>query len=67
MALAVSLHAPNDELRDILVPLNKKFPLEELIPLYQDCYPRGSKRYVTFEYVMIDRVWLMRALAKRSS
>lgn len=53
VALAVSLHAPNNELRNQLVPLNKKYPLEQLIPLCRDYYPSGSKRMVTFEYVML--------------
>ncbi|MFW0039735.1 MAG: 23S rRNA (adenine(2503)-C(2))-methyltransferase RlmN, partial [Coxiella endosymbiont of Dermacentor silvarum] len=56
VSLAVSLHAPNKELRDILVPLNKKYPLQKLISLCRNYYPRGSKRCVTFEYVMIEGV-----------
>ena len=56
VALAVSLHAPRDDLRTELVPLNKKYPLSELIPVCRDYYPRNSKRSVTFEYVMIDGI-----------
>jgi 23S rRNA (adenine2503-C2)-methyltransferase len=52
-ALAVSLHAPNNTLRNELVPLNKKHPLEELIPVCRDYFAGQSKRYVTFEYVML--------------
>ncbi len=55
-AVAVSLHAPCNELRDILVPLNKKYSLEQLIPLCRDYYEYSAKRCVTFEYVMIDGV-----------
>lgn len=56
VALAVSLHAPNDELRDQLVPLNKKYPLKELIPVCRDYFAGSLKRRVTFEYVMLDGV-----------
>ena len=56
VSLAVSLHAPNDTLRNILVPLNKKYPLGKLMPLCRDYYSSGSKRFVTFEYVMINGV-----------
>lgn len=51
-ALAVSLHAPTDELRNILVPLNKKYPLEQLMQVCRDYYP-DRKRDITFEYVML--------------
>lgn len=53
VALAVSLHAPNDALRDRLVPLNKKYPLRELLEAcnrYLDYAPRD---FITFEYVML--------------
>ncbi len=53
VALAVSLHAANNELRNTLVPLNKKYPLEVLMPLCRDYFPRHSRRSVTFEYVML--------------
>lgn len=56
VSLAVSLHAPTNELRNELVPLNKKYPLEQLIPVCRDYYPRDSKRVVTFEYVMLAGV-----------
>ncbi|WP_428634480.1 23S rRNA (adenine(2503)-C(2))-methyltransferase RlmN [Sedimenticola sp.] len=56
VSLAVSLHAPTNELRDQLVPINRKYPLEELIPACRD-YLRGDKRRkVTWEYVMLDGV-----------
>ena len=53
VALAVSLHAPNDVLRDALVPVNKKYPLADLMAAcrrYLVCAPRD---FITFEYVMI--------------
>lgn len=56
VALAVSLHAPNDALRNQLVPLNKKYPLATLLPVCRDYFPQGSKRAVVFEYVMLDGV-----------
>ena len=52
-ALAVSLHAPNDPLRDELVPINKKYPLAELIGCCQQYYNKSPKRKVTFEYAML--------------
>jgi 23S rRNA (adenine2503-C2)-methyltransferase len=56
VALAVSLHAPNDSLRDNLVPLNRKYPLDELLGeciLYLDKAPRD---FITFEYCMLKGV-----------
>jgi 23S rRNA (adenine2503-C2)-methyltransferase len=56
VALAVSLHAPDDALRDRLVPLNRKYPLAELMAAcrrYLDAAPRD---FITFEYVMLDGV-----------
>ncbi|CAB3721294.1 23S rRNA (adenine(2503)-C(2))-methyltransferase RlmN [Trinickia soli] len=56
VALAVSLHAPNDALRDMLVPLNKKYPLRELMAAcgrYLEVAPRD---FITFEYCMLDGV-----------
>ncbi|MEO8186009.1 MAG: 23S rRNA (adenine(2503)-C(2))-methyltransferase RlmN [Burkholderiaceae bacterium] len=56
VALAVSLHAPNDALRDALVPLNRKYPLRELLAAcrrYLDAAPRD---FITFEYVMLDGI-----------
>ena len=54
--LAISLHATNDQLRNKIVPINKKYPLKELIQVCKD-YPRAknSKR-ITFEYVMLKGV-----------
>ena len=54
--LAVSLHATNDRLRDTLVPLNRKYPIEALIKACRD-YPGASNaRRITFEYVMLKGV-----------
>ncbi|MBK1631007.1 23S rRNA (adenine(2503)-C(2))-methyltransferase RlmN [Thiohalocapsa halophila] len=56
IALAVSLHAPDNALRDELVPINRKYPLEELIPACR-AYLRGDpRRRITWEYVMLDGV-----------
>jgi 23S rRNA (adenine2503-C2)-methyltransferase len=72
VALAVSLHAPNDALRDVLVPINRKYPLKELLAACRryvessadEPAPAGEKwqrggaprDFVTFEYVMLDQV-----------
>lgn len=56
VALAVSLHAPRNDLRNILVPINKKYPLEELMPVCRDYFQGQKKRVVTFEYVMLKGV-----------
>ena len=54
--LAISLHAVRDELRDMLVPLNKKYPLKELLAACR-AYPGASNaRRITFEYVMLKGV-----------
>jgi 23S rRNA (adenine2503-C2)-methyltransferase len=54
--LAISLHATNDELRDILVPLNKKYPLEELMAGIRAYPGLNNAKRVTFEYVMLKGV-----------
>ena len=57
VSLAISLHAPNNALRDILVPINQKYPLEVLMPSLHRYVEGGhSKKHVTVEYVMIDKV-----------
>lgn len=56
VALAVSLHAPNDALRDILVPINKKYPLAQLMALCKNYFKGDHKRKITFEYVMLKGV-----------
>jgi len=56
VSLAVSLHAPNDELRDILVPINKKYPLAMLIPACKAYLREDKRRKITWEYVMLNEV-----------
>ncbi|KTD08180.1 23S rRNA (adenine(2503)-C(2))-methyltransferase RlmN [Legionella jamestowniensis] len=56
VALAVSLHAPNDKLRNELVPINKKYPLVQLMALCKAYFKNEPKRKVTFEYVMLKDV-----------
>jgi 23S rRNA (adenine2503-C2)-methyltransferase len=56
VALAVSLHAPNDALRDVIVPINKKYPLKELMAACQRYLVKAPRDFVTFEYVMLDSV-----------
>lgn len=60
VALAISLHAPNDPLRNELVPINKKYPLEQLIAACQRYLAKdgneSSRKHVTIEYVMLDGV-----------
>lgn len=56
VALAVSLHAPNDALRDEIVPINKKYPLKELMAACQRYLEKAPRDFVTFEYVMLDGV-----------
>ena len=56
VGLAVSLHAVKDELRDILVPINRKYPISELLDACRR-YPGSSNaRRITFEYVMLDGI-----------
>ena len=56
VALAVSLHAPNDALRDTLVPINRKYPLSELLAACQRYLDRAPRDFITFEYVMLEGV-----------
>ena len=56
VALAVSLHAPNDALRDELVPINKKYPLSVLMAACQRYLESAPRDFITFEYVMLDGV-----------
>ncbi|HEY8539725.1 MAG TPA: 23S rRNA (adenine(2503)-C(2))-methyltransferase RlmN, partial [Steroidobacteraceae bacterium] len=55
-ALAVSLHAPNDRLRDELVPINRKHPIAELLEACWHYVDKQNARSITFEYVMLDGV-----------
>ncbi|WP_306478132.1 23S rRNA (adenine(2503)-C(2))-methyltransferase RlmN [Methyloversatilis sp.] len=56
VALAVSLHAPNDALRDELVPINRKYPLRELLAACVRYLDHAPRDFITFEYVMLDGV-----------
>ncbi len=56
VALAVSLHAPNDALRDVIVPINKKYPLKALTAACNRYLEKAPRDFVTFEYVMLDGV-----------
>ncbi len=56
VALAVSLHAPFDSLRDNLVPLNRKYPLDELMQACIGYLAHAPRDFITFEYCMLDGV-----------
>jgi 23S rRNA (adenine2503-C2)-methyltransferase len=56
VALAVSLHAPDDALRESLVPLNRKYPLAELLAACDRYLERAPRDFITFEYCMLDGV-----------
>lgn len=55
ITLAVSLHAPNNELRDRLMPVNKKYPLEMLLPACRS-YAEETGRRITFEYALLEGI-----------
>lgn len=56
VAMAVSLHAPNDALRDRLVPLNRKYPLAELLDACNRYLEHAPRDFITFEYIMLDGI-----------
>jgi 23S rRNA (adenine2503-C2)-methyltransferase len=56
VALAISLHAPNDALRDVLVPINQKYPLKQLLAACNRYLEKAPRDFVTFEYVMLDGI-----------
>jgi 23S rRNA (adenine2503-C2)-methyltransferase len=56
VALAVSLHAPNDALRDRLVPVNRKYPLRDLLAACRRYLEHAPRDFITFEYVMLEGV-----------
>jgi 23S rRNA (adenine2503-C2)-methyltransferase len=56
VSLAVSLHAPTDALRDVLVPLNKKYPLRDLMSSLRRYLEPAPRDFITFEYVMLEGV-----------
>jgi 23S rRNA (adenine2503-C2)-methyltransferase len=56
VALAVSLHAPDDGLRDELVPINRKYPITELLAACRDYLDAAPRDFIMFEYCMLDGV-----------
>jgi 23S rRNA (adenine2503-C2)-methyltransferase len=56
VALAVSLHAPDDGLRDRLVPINRKYPIRELLAACNRYLEHAPRDFITFEYVMLDGI-----------
>ena len=56
VALAVSLHAPDDQLRNDLVPLNRKYPIDELLEACERYLQSAPRDFITFEYCMLDGV-----------
>jgi 23S rRNA (adenine2503-C2)-methyltransferase len=56
VSLAVSLHAPTDALRDELMPINRKYPLAQLLPACQAYLGADPRRKITWEYVMLDGI-----------
>ena len=56
VSLAVSLHAPNNEIRDEIVPINKKYPLDELMKSCIRYIEKAPRNFITFEYVMLENV-----------
>jgi 23S rRNA (adenine2503-C2)-methyltransferase len=56
VALAVSLHAPNNALRDALVPINRKYPLAELLAACRRYLDKAPRDFITFEYVMLEGI-----------
>lgn len=56
VALAVSLHAPDDKLRDRLVPINRKYPLKDLMAACRRYLESAPRDFITFEYVLLDGV-----------
>lgn len=56
VALAVSLHAPDDELRSRLMPINRSYPIAELLAACKDYLEAAPRDFITFEYVLLDGV-----------
>src|SRR5262245_6421053 len=56
VSLAVSLHAPNDKLRDELVPINRKYPIRELLAACLRYSEKAPRDFIMFEYVLLDGV-----------
>ena len=66
--LAISLHAANDELREQIMPINRKYPLKDLMQACRDYPGLSNSRRITFEYVMLkdvnDQPWHAKELIK---
>ena len=56
VALAISLHASNDQVRDKLIPLNKKYPLNQLLSACQRYLVKAPRYFITFEYIMLKEI-----------
>ena len=56
VALAISLHASNDQVRDKLIPLNKKYPLIQLMSACQRYLVKAPRDFITFEYIMLKEI-----------
>ncbi len=56
VALAVSLHAPNDAIRDAIMPINRKYPLKELLAACNRYLEKAPRDFITFEYAMIEGI-----------
>ena len=56
VSLAISLHAPNDELRNVLVTINKKYPIKKLLAACNRYIEKAPRDFITFEYVMLAGV-----------
>ena len=54
--LAISLHAPNDEIRNALMPINKVYPIGQVLKACREYQAKDGSRYVTFEYLMLDGI-----------
>ncbi len=54
--LAVSLHAPNNEKRSLIMPINKRYPIEEILQACQEYQKIVTSRFITFEYLMLDGI-----------
>ena len=53
--LAISLHAPNNKIRDMIMPINKVYSLDKLIPVLEEYYNNTNRR-ITFEYILLDKI-----------
>ena len=69
ISVAISLHAPTNDLRDILIPINKKYPIEELLEVCRSYFHHQPRRKIVFEYILLkgvnDSLSQARLLVKR--